>query len=352
MTTAVVDSPNPLALWFHEYIAQPYHEGIRRIERAVFCADLSYIDHPDLSLKDAVVSFLVGVALILLPFINTIIWIAMRTFGGADVLAPPFSGSTPPSLPQIPAPPKKEVFKISFPRLEAIPSSKPKPLEIKRFRYKDFPKGKLKEFDWTHRIYPHKSILIERESSNQKIRSKAVFDPQGNQIFFKREEKEKTFRVEKKGDVLIAVKTTPDKEHPPKTFPLKKDLPWIQTLTFAFTPFVRSCAEEHRLHQERSEKQPFKKEFRFYTIHPSKEELREVSLTFQESCHLEGHGQVLRFESAFCDGFVGSLQQLFKLQASHWFYPDGRMAKMKFPDFVGVTSEFVPISPLPESERP
>lgn len=95
MTTESI-SPNPFAIWFHEFIAQPYHEGALRIKRAVLGIDFSFMDCPELSQKNRVVSFLVGCAL-LIPFINTIIWVAMRFFGEADVLAAPFPTERPPS---------------------------------------------------------------------------------------------------------------------------------------------------------------------------------------------------------------------------------------------------------------
>ncbi|MDE3046467.1 MAG: hypothetical protein KGJ02_07475 [Verrucomicrobiota bacterium] len=99
MTSSICYSVN---VWFHAMILHPYQEGSRRIRRACSKKDPYRFDHPPLMLKDRVISLVAGL-LLLLPFINTIIWVWMRTVGQPDVLSDPLplSNEQTDPLPQL-----------------------------------------------------------------------------------------------------------------------------------------------------------------------------------------------------------------------------------------------------------
>jgi hypothetical protein len=94
--------------WVHEFVMQPYLEGAERLNRAWQGANIHSLNRTVLSLKERVISALIGIAL-MLPLINTIIWIAWQTFGKPERLSDPYSPemeiAPPPFLPRLPLQP-------------------------------------------------------------------------------------------------------------------------------------------------------------------------------------------------------------------------------------------------------
>lgn len=94
--------------WIHEHLIQSPLEGAERINRAWQGIDTHSLNRTPLSIKERVISLIVGIAL-MLPFVNTIIWIAWQTFGKPERLSDPFSPEIeptrpPPLLPLVPQP--------------------------------------------------------------------------------------------------------------------------------------------------------------------------------------------------------------------------------------------------------
>jgi hypothetical protein len=77
----------PSKLWVHTYLEQPFVEGIERIRRTIHGKYLHQLqpNHHPIFGKDRALYLLSGVVL-LVPLVNTIIWIFMQTFGGAEPL--------------------------------------------------------------------------------------------------------------------------------------------------------------------------------------------------------------------------------------------------------------------------
>ncbi len=66
--------------WAHTYLLAPYLQGCEMVNRAWSGIDFQPLAPKPLPLKERVVSWLVGTAL-MIPIINLIIWIAWQTFG-------------------------------------------------------------------------------------------------------------------------------------------------------------------------------------------------------------------------------------------------------------------------------
>ncbi len=72
--------------WIYTYIFEPVFEGIERVTRAWHGINFHHIDYPTLSLKKRVISWLIG-TILLIPLINTVIWLYWQTFGNPEYLS-------------------------------------------------------------------------------------------------------------------------------------------------------------------------------------------------------------------------------------------------------------------------
>jgi len=82
---AAINPGNPV--WLHTYVLLPFLEGLERFDYAWKGQDpLSFLDIP-FSLKERVVLVAKG-SLLMLPLINSIIWVAMETFGEPTLTEP------------------------------------------------------------------------------------------------------------------------------------------------------------------------------------------------------------------------------------------------------------------------
>ena len=77
--------------WLHQYLIEPYLEGIERLNRAWRGVELYRIKPVALSLKERVISLITGIALTFFPLVNTVIWMAWQTFGTPEILSDPFT---------------------------------------------------------------------------------------------------------------------------------------------------------------------------------------------------------------------------------------------------------------------
>jgi hypothetical protein len=82
-------SSSQLKKWAYEEVFRPYMEGVNRIKCAWVGIDFHSIYQPKLSLKQRMVSFFVGVSL-LIPFFNVSIWKSWETFGAPTPLSRPY----------------------------------------------------------------------------------------------------------------------------------------------------------------------------------------------------------------------------------------------------------------------
>jgi hypothetical protein len=67
----------------------PYAEGAERVNRAIQGVNLHHIEYPDLDLSDRLWTAITGV-LLMIPLINSVIWVAMQSLGSPEKLSEPF----------------------------------------------------------------------------------------------------------------------------------------------------------------------------------------------------------------------------------------------------------------------
>jgi len=72
----------------YNYMVQPYIEGAERINRAFSGIDDTVFGMPSLSLKQRIFSLIQGLVL-MIPLVNTIVWLAVQRFCTHDRLADP-----------------------------------------------------------------------------------------------------------------------------------------------------------------------------------------------------------------------------------------------------------------------
>ena len=75
--------------WFYALIIQPYKEGVERINLFFSGVNPLTFELHKLTLKERVISLISGI-LLMVPLINTIVWITMQTFGHPQFLSDPF----------------------------------------------------------------------------------------------------------------------------------------------------------------------------------------------------------------------------------------------------------------------
>ena len=75
--------------WFYATTIQPFKEGAERINLAFNGVDALSLELRSLSLKERIIRLITGI-LLMIPLVNTIIWIAMQTFGQPDYLSDPY----------------------------------------------------------------------------------------------------------------------------------------------------------------------------------------------------------------------------------------------------------------------
>lgn len=76
--------PSPDSIY--NYLVQPYIEGAERINRAFSGIDDIAFGRPPLSMERRVISLVTGLIL-MIPLVNTIVWLAAKRFGNPDILS-------------------------------------------------------------------------------------------------------------------------------------------------------------------------------------------------------------------------------------------------------------------------
>ena len=72
--------------WFYATTIQPFKEGAERINLAFNGVDALSLELRSLSLKERIIRLITGI-LLMIPLVNTIVWLAMQTFGQPDYLS-------------------------------------------------------------------------------------------------------------------------------------------------------------------------------------------------------------------------------------------------------------------------
>ncbi len=318
MTNAIQQSTT--IAFLQEIIYKPFAEGGERINRAIEGVNLHHIQHPKMNLLDRGWSLLVGVCL-MMPVINSILWICMKIFGNPEILSEPFT----PDSPQAPelgleeivvedpgiAPPQK-AFNVEPPR--------GMPLSIREMKYRGRVSLKSEETEnvketnsnWKFETYPDTYYVT---SDDETMHSETSFDLNWNQKTHFIKMGETSVRIQRIFNSLIVTGFHNGEQIDRKLELRNESYPWIQQPTTGFRPFVLSTD----------------KTLRFYGVHPIEHVIREC-FAEKEDDILEPYGKVTKVSFKFNDVSFGMFFNELRTRLGHcWFDPEnGDLLKMKY----------------------
>lgn len=218
--------------WIHDHIMEPYLQGAELCKIAWSGEDKSLKPNP-LSSKERVIYWLQGASL-MIPFVNTIIWIAWQTFGTPEKLFDPFC----PEIPPPPAPPTKVIIHNTASSISSVKRFD-KPTETSTFIEKEGD-SELK-MKWEVKYLKDK-IVADQQCDH--FFANSVYRPEdwslkeysyqmGSTEFrmWQDDENQKEIRASLKKDGILL---------PTKTFQLTENLPVIQHRAIGLRPFVLS----------------------------------------------------------------------------------------------------------------
>lgn len=310
--------------WLYALVIQPYKEGAERINRAFSGVDFLSLEMRSLSLKEKMISLVSGI-LLLIPIINTIIWIAMQAFGHPEILTDPYSQPVdiesarprnllrplvfPPiaGMAQIAAPPIQE----SQPPIPATQPVPPIPADpgLLQTSYTVFSESKgdyYEECTWKIEKFPDLT-LVTKESPTELVASRYNSKEEIQQYHFRFQDGSGEMHVQL-NDQILQVKGIKNGKLHVKTHRINPKLPWIQQMTLGFKPFILSV----------------NKRFEFQIINPL--DLSLHTLVAEKKGHqaVPGHGSLLEVHVSPTNWFY----QLLGLGGTLWFHREGQMKKM------------------------
>jgi len=287
MTTPI--QPSETTFFLQEILLRPYTEGAERVNRAINGVDFHDITHREISLKNRCWSLLVGLCL-MLPLINTVIWICMKTFGNPEMLSDPFVLAP---MRIAPVEEIEEEEEIIEEEVEVVTEAQPiyaAPLEFHSLRCEDVSNDRTHYYEWTFETHEDMHLVKRIE----------VDDPSQLQARFDRDWNQKTFYMKREGLVDISIERQENTLHvigvvegtrvnKALKFP-NKPYPWIQQPQTGFRDFLLS--KQNR--------------FPFYGVHPEKIEIVEC-LAIKERVHLVPYGKVIKVDYYLNQGLEAML---------------------------------------------
>jgi hypothetical protein len=147
--------------WIHNYLLEPYLQGCELVNRAWIGVDRC-LEPNHLSFKERIVCWLQGASL-LIPFINTIIWLAWQAIGNPEKLFDPFCPEIDPPQQQIEpfvngAQPPALIVPIATP----VGGDRVKPIEL--FGYTE--KVGDSEFETTWKIEHFQDVIVVQQDAS------------------------------------------------------------------------------------------------------------------------------------------------------------------------------------------
>ncbi len=289
----ITQLPEILPSWLYTSVLQPYLEGAERINRFVQGVDLHQIDYPQLDWCDRTIHLITGIAL-MLPFVNSIVWIALQTFGSPEQLSDPYYTRQEPSL-------FKEISD-SDSEVEAVSEASQRPIETEQLNYKDVKGDQIIPSTWTIETYPNRIVVKKVDAVDT---AEAIYQGDWKLKRFHGKRGEEDLLIERHHNRLVLKGRNGTEE---KQYSLRHGVPWIQQPTLGFKPFALSD----------------KQQLAYYAIHPKDFSLCELIATKQGLENLPIHGQVLKIQTTFND-----YRRLF-WDAKMWFDPiSGKLLRLE-----------------------
>ncbi len=334
----------------YTYVVQPFLEGAERLNRAWQGVDFHSLSHATFSLKERIVFLLTGICLVFFPLINSVVWLAWRTFGNPEILSDPFipASPSPVPLPAVEQPRvsadssvvspvdlcivQKEDEKCDSPSLKAIeiqPACSPLCVEaivenrpsVETFAFFETSKGYQGKADWKIEFFPNE-IRVHIHSPQENTFSRYNKDWQIQEYDCK--EKDSELHIVLTEDRRLKINAYRGKRIEEREYKLERNLLWLQQATLGLKTFI--LADDQ-------------KESRYYSIRPDNLDLVEVIARKKGEENLPGYGNSIRADLKMDHCFYRYLRE-----GELWFDPKtGMLRKLidsgRFMDTV--TTEFI-----------
>lgn len=229
--------------WIHAHLLAPYLQGVELINLAWKGVDRSLAPNP-LSLSERVICWLQGIAL-MLPLVNTIIWLAWQAFGEPEPLFDRFC----PEIEPLPPPPPQVIVHAGLqPAAPVLPvavaADLVKPTEL--FGFTETTDALVLQIQW--KIEHFQDMIVAQQncgrfSSTSLYRPNLTLREYHYQTFATDQRRANKVDLLQRGDERSPLDLTITEEGSPpiqKTFELPENLPLIQQRTIGFRPFVQS----------------------------------------------------------------------------------------------------------------
>jgi hypothetical protein len=219
--------------WIHNHLVEPYLQGVELVNQAWKGETRSLLPQP-LSLAERVICWIQGTFL-LLPFVNTIIWLAWQTFGTPEKLADPYYPEKEPAPALLFIPPAQQIVE---------PNERPQQIERLTYRQTIGDKAPF-PIQWEIKHYPN-TVLVEQNGPD--FTTSSIYRPEDLSLRnYSYTMGAKQFHLQQ-GDAdrhHVHVQANHEGAEPiQKTFELEEQIPLIQQRTLGFKHFILSEANE------------------------------------------------------------------------------------------------------------
>ncbi len=332
----------------YTFVVQPYLEGSERLNRAWQGIDFHSLTHAKFSLKERAVFLLTGIVLVFFPLINSVIWLAWKTFGNPEILSDPYISAVVPQPEEAPTGVKeiplvkccsKAEEKGESPAMSKELSAplladavRVRPIEdasdaskVEFFSFAEKSKSFCGKTDWRIERLPgesgefHAAIESPREKTWSRYNKKGEIQ----EYYFKEESGE--LHASLSADRRLKVRAHRGNRIGERDYKLEKNYVWLQQATLGLKSFILD---------------PNQKEVHFYSIRPDNIDLVEVVVRKKGEENLPGFGKAIRAELKMDHYFYR-----FFREGELWFDPEtGKMLKLvdsgRFMETL--TSELIP----------
>jgi hypothetical protein len=299
-------------------------QGVELVKRAWHGIDFHSFQRPSLSIHDRVSSFLTGI-LLLIPVVNTVIWIAWKTFGNPKLLIDPF---TP------------EIEVRSPPQTAPVEEEAPAPGSSLALKYKE----NEDEVQWIKEEAGDQTVIKVR---SPKYQSNSTYNADWRvQEYHYREKEGVKFDAILLNENEVSIAVNGEK---PIIIKKEKPLPWIQQPTVGFRDFILSDKQETGFYSVVPELPKILRYLPFLAKPPYLMEIAARKVGFEEF----PSGKVVKMEIQSTWGLPYSASKFY-----FWYDPaDGKIPGVlrKFEDpglFFKRTGIFVQNNLWPELEHP
>lgn len=309
------------AEWMHAFVVQPFAEGAERLDRAWLGINTFSVNPTHLTLEERVISLIAGMCL-MLPLINTIIWIAWQTFGKPERLTTRFCSTTEPAPTRpIPSASSSYAAPVASSLDEAV---KPSEYFVYEITHTSGVTSMTWQLDWLS------ECTVERQCYGP-FSSNSYFLPDGTLLHYDcTAPPNHILSVERTQPHLLQVRWEEGGEKTTKDCILEPVLPWLQPTRWGLKPFLLSAQQEFRFYIIMPVN-PFRK----YIPWAIKPPFAMPVIAKKVGSDVDGFGQLMKVELKSAWGWPYSIPTI-----TLWFDPQTNLRK--FAISFGPKGKYVP----------